>query len=188
MANRTQIVCLCEGKKDSVDKQFISALLKTLRPAWVRPWKSGIVRIEPCGGWSGVIERTPEELKLCLKMGGHTTLMVWADCDHNRADCDALKEKFWRKAQQSGISQEDFDRIVFIFPKDRIENWIQFLNTGWTNEAEEGPRIKHPRETADAAKKLAAYCETRRPMKNMPLSLQWSCKNWQAFDGRMKTA
>jgi len=35
-----------------------------------------------------------------------------------------------------------FDKAVFIFPKDRIENWIQYLSTGVTDENTEGPRVK----------------------------------------------
>ncbi|MCL2479313.1 MAG: hypothetical protein FWF22_07415, partial [Treponema sp.] len=35
-----------------------------------------------------------------------------------------------------------FDKVVFICPKDRIENWIQYLATGTTDENMEGPRIK----------------------------------------------
>jgi hypothetical protein len=188
VASRTQIVCLCEGAKGhSDDEVFINKLMKTLRPTWIRPERSGVVRLLPCGGRSEVIKRTPEELRHCLTAGGHTTLMVWADCDSDCADGNALRNEFWKEAKRSGITQGDFDRIVFIFAKARLENWIQFLNTGRTNEAEEGPRVRHDNEAAEAAKRLAKLCEARQAVKSMPPSLAWSCENWQALFDRMKT-
>lgn len=194
MASRTQIFCLCEGKKGSgnngektsVDPVFIHKLMRTLKPSWIRAQGSSVVRLQACGIRSEVIKQTPKELKLCLDAGGHTTLMVWADCDDDCDDGDALKEEFWIEAKQSGITRRDFDGIVFIFAKDRLENWIQFLNTGQTNEAEEGPRVKHDREAADAAAKLADSCMAGRPVDGMPPSLRWSCKNWRALVERMK--
>lgn len=190
MASRTQIVCLCEGKRGGTDAVFINRLMRTLDPKWVRPQdkSSNIVRLVPCGGRKEVVEKLPAELKHCLIAGGHTTLMVWADCDDDCADGDALKDKFWKEAQQAGIARNEFDRIVFIFAKDRLENWIQFLNTGQTNEAEEGPRLKHDKEAAHAAKMLAEICKAGQTVEKMPPSLQWSCKNWRAFVNRMKPA
>ena len=186
---RTQIVCLCEGAKgSSIDEVFINKLMKALKPPWVRAQGSNVVRAQPCGSRSEVIKRTPEELKHCLTAGGHTTLMVWADCDDKCDDGDALKTEFWKEAKRSGITQSDFDRILFIFAKYRLENWIQFLNTGQTNEAEEGPRLKHNKEAADAAKKLADLCQAGQAVKDMPPSLTWSCKNWRALIERMKTS
>jgi len=79
-------------------------------------------------------------------------------------------------------------RAAFVFKRTYLENWIQFLNTGQTNEAEEGPRLKHDKEVADAAKKLAEFCKAGRTMGNMPPSLQWSCKNWRTLVERMKTS
>jgi len=186
VASRTQIVCLCEGTRGGTDAVFINRLMKTLEPSWVRREGSNIVRTLPCGGRSEVIKRTPDALKECLNAGGHTTLMVWADCDDDCADGDALKAKFWKEAKQSEITQEDFDCIVFIFAKDRLENWIQFLDTGQTNEAEEGPRVKHGREATEAAKRLADACKAGRTLENMPPSLQWSCDNWRALVERTK--
>lgn len=187
MASRTQIVCLCEGAKGpSIDAVFINKLMKTLNPAWIRPQGSNVVRVQSCGSRSEVIERTPAELKNCLNAGSNTTLMVWADCDDDFADGNALRQAFWDQAKQSGIAQDDFDRIVFVFGKDRLENWIQFLGTGQTDEAKEGPRIKHDRAVAEAAKSLADSCKAGRPMNNMPPSLTWSCKNWRALVQRMR--
>lgn len=187
VASRTQIVCLCEGAKGkSIDEVFINKFLKTLKHKWIRPQGSNMVRIEACGSRSEVIKRMPEELRNCLNAGADTTLMVWSDCDDNCEDGDALKRDFWSKALQSGITQNDFDRIVFIFAKDRLENWIQFLNTGQTNEAEEGPKIRHDKEAAEAAKKLAEICRTQRTPENMPPSLRWSCNNWRTLVERMK--
>lgn len=187
MASRTQIVCLCEGRKgESIDEVFINALLKALKPGWVRQQGSNIVRLVSCGGRKEVIERLPDELKSCLGAGSDTTLMVWADCDDTCADGDALKSNFWREAQQRGISNGDFARIVFVFPKDRLENWIEYLQTGNTDEAKEGPRVKHNRAVAAAAKKLAECCKAGKPVDDMPPSLKWSCKNWRALVARMR--
>lgn len=180
MASRTQIVCLCEGAKGaSIDEVFINKLIKTLKPAWIRPVGSNWVRMEPRGGRKEVIAAMPGQLRLCLDAGADTTLMVWADCDDDCADPEALKGHFWSYAQQQGITKEQFARAVFIFAKNRIENWIEFLITGKTNESEKGPRVKHNREAAEAAKKLASMCKGGEPTSNMPPSLFWSCENWR---------
>lgn len=187
MASRTQIVCLCEGAKgSSIDEVFINKLMKTLRPNWVRPEGSNVVRTQPCGNRSGVIKRTPTELKNCLNAGGHTTLMVWADCDHDCADGNVLRELFWQEAQRQEITKEQFDHVVFIVAKDRIENWIEFLIDGSTDESTEGRRVKHNREAAEAARKLAKMCMENKAVDNMPPSLLWSCQNWRALVERMK--
>ena len=188
MASRTQIVCLCEGREGrSIDPVFINRLMKSLQPDWLRPWTgSNVIRLVPCGGREEVVEKLPAELASCLGAGGHTTLMVWADCDDNCDDGDALKDEFWKEAKESGITRDDFDSAVFIFAKDRIENWIEFLTTGNTDESKEGPRVKHNREAAEAAKKLASMCKKGESASNMPPSLDWSCKNWQALVERMK--
>ena len=187
MASRTQIVCLCEGRKgESIDEVFINRLMKSLKPAWIRQDGSNVVRPVPCGGRKEVVEKMPSELQRCLDAGGHTTLMVWADCDDNCADGDALKAHFWREAERQGIAREQFDRVVFVFAKDRLENWIEFLQTGTTDESNEAPRVKNNRAVADAAKKLAAMCQAGSKGEGMPPSLQWSCKNWHALAKRMK--
>lgn len=186
MAGRTQIVCLCEGRNGrSIDGVFINRLLKSLDPSWVRPHGSNFVRIESCGSRNDVIEKLPSELRRCIDAGATTTLLVWADCDHDFGDPDSLKSKFWSRAQQGGIDKADFDRVVFIFAKDRLENWVQFLNTGSTDESIEGPRVRDGREASDAAKRLAELCNTGKPVTSMPMSLQWSCKNWRQLVDRM---
>jgi len=183
--SRTEIVCLCEGAKGkSIDEVFINKLMKMLKPKWLRTQGSNVIRLQPCGGRSQVIKRTPGELKLCLRAGGHTTLMVWADCDDDCEDGDALKRVFWKEVNEAGISRDDFDRVVFIFAKDRLENWIDYLNTEQTNESEEGPKLKrhnHGKKAADAAKKLADKCNAGASVDPMPRSLQWSCKNYRAL-------
>jgi len=187
VASRTQIVCLCEGTKgQSIDEVFINKLIKCLDPNWLRPWRgSNTIRLVPCGGRAAVIAKLPAELRNCLVAGGDTTLMVWSDLDDDRDNGDALKADFWQEAQQNGISKADFERIVFIFAKDRLENWIEFLQTGTTNESNEGARVKHNRDVADAATKLAAMCQAGSQVEGMPASLQWSCKNWRALAARM---
>lgn len=112
--------------------------------------------------------------------------MVWADCDHDCADGEALKARFWKEAAREEITKEQFERVVFVFAKDRLENWIEFLNTGTRDEAKEGPRVKHDRDVADAAKRLADLCRAGKPVDDMPPSLQWSCKNWRTLVNRMK--
>ncbi len=127
------------------------------------------------------------ELRNCLAAGADTTLMVWSDLDDDRNNGDELKTDFWNEAQQSGISRHDFDRVVFIFAKDRLENWIEYLETGNTDESIEGPRVKHNRVVAEAAKKLAGFCAAGKPLDDMPPSLQWSCRNWRALVDRMRS-
>jgi hypothetical protein len=176
---------LCEGAKDSNDLVFINALMKSLKPAWVRRQGSSVVAPEePCGGRKALIEKMPARLRNCLNRGGDTTLMVWADCDDNCADGEALKNVFWKEAERQGITREQFDRVVFVFAKDRLENWIEFLRTGNTDEAKEGPRVKHGRDVGEAAKKLAELCKSGKSIDGMPLSLQWSCRNWRTLAER----
>ncbi len=112
--------------------------------------------------------------------------MVLADCDDDCADGDSLREHFWREAQREQITREQFDRVVFIFAKDRLENWIEFLHTGKTDESKEGPRVNHNSVVAKAARKLADLCKSGRPVGDMPPSLVWSCNNWRALANRLK--
>jgi hypothetical protein len=170
MASRTQIVCLCEGTNGgSIDEVFINKLIKCLDPAWLRPWGgSNTLRLVPCGDRAAVIERMPAELRNCRAAGGNTTLMVWADLNHDRDDGNALNADFWQEAQRKGVSKNDFDRVVFIFAKDRLENWIEFLDTGKTDESEEGPRVKNNRAAPNAAKNLADFCKSGKPVDGMP--------------------
>jgi hypothetical protein len=170
MANRTRIVCLHEGEKGrSIDPVFITALIKSLKPSWIRPWKgSNLVRTVDCGGRKSLIERMPKELKAAINQGGDTTLMVWADVDDDMSTPMDLKEEFRKHATACGITDEEFQRVVFAFARDRLENWIQFLNNGSTDESEEGPRVKHNREARDAAKKLADRCQRESSQPRLP--------------------
>jgi hypothetical protein len=188
VASRTQIVCLCEGTKGaSIDEVFINKLIKCLDPNWLRPWRgSNTIRLVPCGGKKALVEKMPAELQGCLTAGADTTLMVWGDCDDSYPDGEAFKTAFRKEAERQGIAKENFERIVFVFAKDRLENWIEFLQTGSTDESKEGARIKHNRTAADAAKKLAEHCKAGKPIDSMPPSLQWSCRNWRALVERMK--
>jgi hypothetical protein len=103
------------------------------------------------------------------------------------ADGDALKAAFWNVAQQQGITREQFDQVVFVFAKDRIENWVEFLRSGSTDESREGPRLRHDKEAADAARRLAEHCSRGAPIPNVPPSLEWSCRNWRALVARMRS-
>jgi hypothetical protein len=188
VASRTQIVCLYEGKQGrSIDPVFIRTLLKALDPAWIRPWKgNNIIRSKDCGGRSSLIARMPEELRTCLEMGADTTLMVWADLDDDMADGEQLRQTFWTVARQNGITANEFDQVVFVFAKDRLENWIEFLLTGSTDEAQEGPREKDGRRVAEAAKTLAHRCTGQLHGAELPPSLNWSCQNWRRLVERMR--
>jgi hypothetical protein len=128
----------------------------------------------------------PGELRACLNAGADTTLIVWADVDDDKDNCDQLKEEFWKTAQAEGISIEEFSQVVFAFAKDRLENWIQYLNTGSTDESVEGPRVKYDRQAADAAKILAKRCLNQTQEPPLPPSLDWSCRNWKSLVSRMK--
>ena len=164
-------------------------LVRALKPAWIRPFKgSNLVRPESCGGRSELIKRMPQELKACSSIGGQTTLMVWADLDRDMNDGDQLKEEFWKIAQAEGIIKEQFEAVVFVFAKYRLENWIQYLTEGATDEKEPGPRIKHNKVAADAAKTLAERCGQAQANPPLPPSLEWSCRNWRKLVERMKSS
>lgn len=188
MASRTQIVCLHEGERGrSIDPIFIRTLLKALNPRWIRQWKgSNMIRPIDCGGRSSLIARMPEELRTCLEMGAETTLMVWADLDHDMEDGSDLRQKFQKEARQNGIADDDFDKVVFVFAKDRLENWIEFLLTGATDETQEGPRVKDGKRVAEAAKMLAQRCTGQLQGSQLPPSLNWSCENWRRLIKRMR--
>ena len=188
MASRTQILCLHEGKPGrSIDPIFIRTVLKELDPAWIRPWPgSNLIRPVGCGGRTDLIASMPAALQQCLAMGGNTTLMVWADLDHDMADGEKLKEQFWGAAKNAGITREQFDQVVFAFAKDRLENWLEFLLTGTTDELKEGPRQKHGSVVAGAARKLAQRCKGQATGPPNPPSLEWSCQNWRRLVERMR--
>ncbi len=133
-----------------------------------------------------MIERMPTELKACLRTGGQTTLIVWADLDDDMENGDELKAKFWEAAQSQEITEEQFTSVVFVFAKDRLENWIQYLNNGKTDENIEAPRIKHNRTVKDAANTLAERCAEQQSDPPLPPSLEWSCQNWHQLVKRMK--
>ncbi len=186
MANRTQIVCLHEGNQGrSIDPLFIRALIKKLDPAWIRPWPgNNVIRTVDCGGRLTLISKLPTEIKAAAQAGGNTTVMVWADVDDNMASPDALRAAFWAECQRAGISPERFEEVVFALAEDRIENWIEFLNKGSTDESREGPRAKDS-EAVQAARRLAELCSKGAAVPNLPASLQWSCQNWRRLRERM---
>ena len=160
--------------------------MKELDPAWIRPWKgSNTIRLVDCGGRTDLIARMPDELRTCIERGGDTTLMVWADLDHDMDDGDQLRQEFHKRAKQNGLEDEDFDSVVFVFAKDRLENWIEFLSTGSTDESREGPRVKDGKSVAAAAKQLAQICKGQQQV-DLPPSLNWSCLNWRRLVARMR--
>jgi hypothetical protein len=128
--------------------------------------------------------KLPIEIKAAAQAGGNTTVVVWADVDDNMASPEALKAAFWTECQRMGITHDQFEEVVFALAEDRIENWIEFLNTGSTDESREGPRVKDF-EAVQAARRLAELCSQGATVPNMPASLQWSCQNWRALKERM---
>jgi hypothetical protein len=188
MASRTQIVCLHEGQRGrSIDPIFINRLLKSLGPRWLKPWKgNNVIRPVDCGGRVSLIKAMPAQLNVCLEYGSDTTLMVWADLDDDMADGNQLKDEFWKEAQAAGITADQFDQVVFAFAKDRLENWIEFLRNGATDESQEGPRVTHSSEAANAARVLAERCQRQTKAPPLPPSLAWSCENWNKLVKRMQ--
>jgi hypothetical protein len=81
------------------------------------------------GGKTELRKAFPKELRSCGTVGGDTTLVVLADVDDLK-NGDELKSKYWEEAEAAGLSRELFEKVVFIFPKNRIENWVEFLNGG----------------------------------------------------------
>jgi hypothetical protein len=187
MPKRTQIICIHEGKKgSSIDPIFANAFLKAYDPEWIRPWKTTVVRFLDCGDKTSLRKVFPKELQSCSAAGGDTTLVVLADVDDDLENGDELKSKYWEEAEATGISRELFEKVVFIFPKDRIENWVEFLNWGTTDEKKEGPRVKDFSEVRDAARKFAGFCRSGRMPSPLPPSLEWSCRNWRTLVERMR--
>lgn len=187
MPSRTEIVCLHEGEQGrSIDPVFINALIKALKPTWLRKEGSNYVRTVPCGGRKSLISEMPRQLRTCLSRGADTTLMVWADLDDDMRNGDELKKEFWIAAKGVGISEGEFKQVVFAFAKDRLENWIEFLHTGSTDENKEGPRVNSNKAVAEAARELADRCRRSQQDPPLPDSLNWSCKNWRTLVDRMK--
>jgi hypothetical protein len=186
MAKRTQIVAIHEGSEGhSIDPLFINHFLKKIDPQWIRPWKNGVVRLVPCYGKSELLAKFPGELKLVESRGGDTTLIVFADVDEKLKNGAQLKELYWERARQEGISREVFEKVVFITPKDRIENWIEFLLSGSTDENLEGPRVDDSK-AIQAARLLAEKCASGVGIPDIPPSLTWSCNNWRMLVERMR--
>ncbi len=179
---RAQLVCLREGKQDIV---FVNAFIKAYDPSWLRPHKSGNVYFEKCNGKTELLQKFPQVLLNCAKRGADTALIVLADVDDDCDSCEELKKKYIKAAKDYGIDDGLLKSVVFVFPKDRIENWIQFINDGVTDEAIEAPRVKNEVAVA-AARKLADMCKTNIDDGQFPTSLKWSCKNWRRFVGRMR--
>lgn len=186
MASRTRIICLHEGVKGrSIDPLFINVLIKRLNPAWLRPWPgSNAVHTVDCGGRPTLMARLPDEIRAAERAGGDTTVMVWADVDDDMDGPEALKDAFWKASEAAGIARNQFDRVVFAFAKDRLENWIQFLNEGATDETLEGPRVRDC-DAVRAARALADRCLRGETGGDFPPSLGWSCHNWRALRRRM---
>jgi len=170
----------------SIDPVFANAFLKAYDPEWLRPFVTGKARFIGCGGKSELQKKFPQELKNCLNAGSDTTLIVLADVDELK-NGEQLKEQYWEIARQNKISEESFENVVFIFPRKRIENWVQYLSTGVTDEGTVGPRDYNFSEAKDMAQKLAKKCrQPQQTKETLPKSLEWSCNNWKALVERMR--
>jgi hypothetical protein len=186
MPKRTQIICIHEGKKGpSIDPVLANMFLKTYKPEWIRPWNTAAARFTGYGTKSELRKAFPKELRFCAAAGGNTTLVVLADVDDLK-NGDNLKAEYWEEAEAAGLSRELFEKAVFIFPKNRIENWVEFLSRGATDENQEGPRVKDLSTVRDAAKELAKICRSGQAPGPLPPSLEWSCHNWRALVERMR--
>jgi hypothetical protein len=186
-SSRTELLCICEGTnaKGSVDHVFVRQLLKKLSPSWVRTTEGRKApRVIPAGGRNEVINQLYHEMTLMTGRGASFTLMVWADLDHDQPDPDRFASQIREGAKGHGIPEDAFDNVVFVFAKDRLENWIEYLLTGKTDEGIEGPRVE-PVVAAEAARKLADLCERGAPVDALPPSLKWSCDNWHALKRRL---
>mgnify|MGYP007069879440 CR=1 FL=1 len=187
MSKRTQIVCIHEGTRSaSIDPVFVNSFLKAYDPEWIRPWGTSKVRLVPCGGKTELLSAFPRELKSVLTMGADTTLVVFADIDDGLETGEDLKKKYWAIARENNIPSDTFEKVVFIFSKDRIENWIQFLQTGFTDENQEGPRVNDNSKVRESAQKLAEMCLSGNNKMTFPPSLSWSCNNWHKLINRMR--
>jgi len=93
---RTQLVCLHEGKRDSIDRVFANSFLKAYRPNWIRPWGSNVARFIACGGKTELMKRFLEEVNICRSMGSSTALIVLADVDDNLPPILTLTLTPWR--------------------------------------------------------------------------------------------
>lgn len=161
--------------------------LIALYPQWIRRWKgSNVIRAVDCGDRTALMQRLPGEIKAATQVGGNITVMVWADVDDDMPNPDALKDAFWAACKQQGVTPEQFNQVVFALAKDRIENWIEFLNTSQTDELREGPRVGNDNEAVQAANRLAELCRKGARIPNIPASHAWSCRNWKALVERMR--
>jgi hypothetical protein len=188
MLKRTQIICMHEGRKgQSIDPVFANAFLKEYDPEWLRPFATGKARFIACGGKAELQQRFPQELKNCNSMGSDTTLIVFADLDKLETG-DQLKDLYWKTAEKSGITREIFEKAVFVCPKYRIENWVQYISIGNTDENMEGPRVENDnKKVRDMAQVLAKKCRQIQQTKvSLPPSLEWSCHNWRILVERMQ--
>lgn len=183
---RTQIICIHEGEQGrSIDPIFVNAFFRRYDPSWLRPWGTSKLRLVPYGGKTELKNGFASELKSVGVAGADITLMVLADVDDLKSGSE-LKELYRKEAESAGISREEFDKVVFILPKYRIENWIQFLNTGFTDESVKGPRIHDNSIVKEAARKLADMCRSGGCNTELPTSLEWSCREWKTFIKRME--
>ena len=141
----------------------------------------GVARIEAQHKRGKLTAR--ERVELLLDKGSFEEFDMFVE--HRSSDFGMEKTKIPGDGVITGWGTVN-GRTVFLFAKDRLENWIEFLLTGTTDESKEGPRQKHDRQVADAAKSLARRCESGAAEPKLPPSLAWSCENWHKLVERMR--
>lgn len=171
---RVEIVFLHE---DTQHQSFGTAFLnqiKTMR------------RIEPVrkGSRALLVQDFPRQVKAVRSRGGAAALVVLIDADRDSVD------KVWNilndRLKQEGMSVISSSDLIFIAsPKWRIENWIEYLRTGATNEELQGPRLEDEGSAREDAGSLYQMCVTRALPPNPPPSLKAACEQWLAFRDKL---
>lgn len=174
MGRRVQIVFLCE---DSQHQSFGLAFLGEL---------TGIRNIETvrAGSRANVINRFPKELKALRSRSG-SALVVMIDADKDSVS--DVRQIIDQKLAQTGEPPVRVKDLVFVAsPKWRIENWIQYLREGHTDESKQGPRLDKENSCREDAKRLFESCIGNVALLQAPESLESACAEWKPFRNRIK--
>jgi hypothetical protein len=170
MAKRVEIVFLHE---DTQHQSFGTAFLNKI---------TRVRRIEPVrmGRRSMLVNDFPRQLKAVRSRGGKAALVVLIDADHDSVqEIREVLDRRLKEADMPTISPED--PIFIAIPKWRIENWIEYLRTGDTDEAAQGARLIDEASARPLAAKLHETCLNGPPLASPPPSLEQACTEWQRF-------
>ena len=109
-----------------------------------------------------------------------TALVVLIDADRDSVETiRRLLDDRLKQEQMNALSSED--RVFIASPKWRIENWIEYLKTGKTDEKSQGPRLDDEGSARTLALDLHRKCLVKSPLLNVPPSLGKACEEWQLF-------